>query len=60
VQQFEAIGCDQLIFGALNNTLPVDVVMESIETFGNTVIPQFDKDPKHSTTRQREEQLAAR
>ena len=29
-------------------------VLRSIETFGKHVLPQFDKDPVHSTTRQRE------
>ena len=28
-----------------------------METFGKHVLPQFDKDPVHSTTRQREAQL---
>jgi hypothetical protein len=35
-------------------------VLRSIELFGKKVIPHFDKDPVHSTTRQREAALAAR
>jgi hypothetical protein len=31
-----------------------ETVIESMELFGKEVIPQFDKDPVHSTTRQRE------
>ena len=50
-------GADQLIFGVLNNTLPLEVAQESIETFGREVIPAFDSDPVHSTTRQREAQV---
>ena len=30
---------------------------EAYETFGKYVLPEFDKDPVHSTTRQREAQL---
>jgi hypothetical protein len=47
-----------LIFGVLNNTLPLEVAQESLETFGEQVIPAFDPTPVHSTTRQREEQLS--
>ena len=35
-------------------------VLRSIETFGKHVLPKFDKDPMHSTTRQRQAALAAR
>jgi hypothetical protein len=35
-------------------------VRESIETFGKHVLPKFDKDPVHSTRRQREAYLAAK
>ena len=33
--------------------------IEAVETFGAQVLPQFDTDPIHSTTRQREAQVAA-
>ncbi|HZJ28223.1 MAG TPA: LLM class flavin-dependent oxidoreductase [Acidimicrobiia bacterium] len=56
VTRWEEAGADQLIFGVLNNTLDVDIAIESIETFGRDVIPAFDRDPVHRTTRQREEQ----
>ena len=36
-----------------------DVCEEAVETFGKHVLPQFDKDPVHSTTRQREAQVGA-
>jgi len=54
VQQYVDIGCDQIIFGIVGNSLPADVGIESMETFGEHVIPRFDTDPVHRTTRQRE------
>jgi alkanesulfonate monooxygenase SsuD/methylene tetrahydromethanopterin reductase-like flavin-dependent oxidoreductase (luciferase family) len=59
IQSYADIGCDQLIFGTQNNNLPIEITAESLETFGKYVIPQFDKDPVHSTTRYREAALAA-
>jgi alkanesulfonate monooxygenase SsuD/methylene tetrahydromethanopterin reductase-like flavin-dependent oxidoreductase (luciferase family) len=56
VAGYEAVGADQLVFGMLSTTMPIDVAVEAVETFGKHVIPQFDKDPEHSTTRQRREQ----
>jgi alkanesulfonate monooxygenase SsuD/methylene tetrahydromethanopterin reductase-like flavin-dependent oxidoreductase (luciferase family) len=53
VDRWRDAGADQLIYGILNNTLPLEVAVESIETFGREVIPAYDKDPEHSTTRQR-------
>ena len=57
IQQYVDIGCDQIIYGILNNTLPLEVAQQSMETFGKHVIPRFDTDPVHSTTRQREAQI---
>jgi alkanesulfonate monooxygenase SsuD/methylene tetrahydromethanopterin reductase-like flavin-dependent oxidoreductase (luciferase family) len=54
VQKYADIGCDQLIFGILASTQPQEVAIESAETFGRLVIPRFDADPVHSTTRMRE------
>jgi hypothetical protein len=59
VQRWRDAGADQLIFGVLNNTLPLEIAQESIELFGREVIPAFDTDPVHSTTRQREAQVGA-
>jgi alkanesulfonate monooxygenase SsuD/methylene tetrahydromethanopterin reductase-like flavin-dependent oxidoreductase (luciferase family) len=53
---YEAIGADQLTFGMLSTTMPVEVAIEAVETFGRHVLPVFDTDPVHSTTRQREAQ----
>jgi alkanesulfonate monooxygenase SsuD/methylene tetrahydromethanopterin reductase-like flavin-dependent oxidoreductase (luciferase family) len=58
VERWQGAGADQLIFGMLDNTLPVEIAQESIEIFGRDIVPAFDKDPDvHSTTRQREAQI---
>ena len=54
LRRWEAIGVDQLTFSPTTNTLPTEVVAASMELFGREVIPQFDTDPVHSTTRYRE------
>jgi alkanesulfonate monooxygenase SsuD/methylene tetrahydromethanopterin reductase-like flavin-dependent oxidoreductase (luciferase family) len=59
VQMYADIGCDQLIFGLLASTQPQEVALHTIELFGAQVIPRFDTDPVHSTTRMREAALAA-
>ena len=41
----------------LSTTMPVEVAVEAVETFGRHLIPAYDKDPVHSTTRQREQQV---
>jgi alkanesulfonate monooxygenase SsuD/methylene tetrahydromethanopterin reductase-like flavin-dependent oxidoreductase (luciferase family) len=58
VQNFADTGADQLVFGMLSTTMPVEIAIEAVETFGKHLIPAFDKDPVHSTTRQREAQLS--
>ena len=58
VERYQATGADQLTFGMLSSTMPVEIAIEAVETFGQQIIPAFDKDPVHSTTRQREAQLA--
>jgi alkanesulfonate monooxygenase SsuD/methylene tetrahydromethanopterin reductase-like flavin-dependent oxidoreductase (luciferase family) len=59
-RRYADAGADQLVFGMLSTTMPVEVAIEAVETFGKHVIPQFDTDPVHRTTRQREQWLAAR
>jgi alkanesulfonate monooxygenase SsuD/methylene tetrahydromethanopterin reductase-like flavin-dependent oxidoreductase (luciferase family) len=49
---YERTGVDQVSFGVPQN-LAHDDCLELIETFGKYVIPEFDKDPVHSTTRHR-------
>jgi alkanesulfonate monooxygenase SsuD/methylene tetrahydromethanopterin reductase-like flavin-dependent oxidoreductase (luciferase family) len=50
---YEATGVDQLSFG-FPNDLSHDEAEEVIELFGTKVIPEFDSDPVHSTTRYRD------
>jgi alkanesulfonate monooxygenase SsuD/methylene tetrahydromethanopterin reductase-like flavin-dependent oxidoreductase (luciferase family) len=60
VKAYEDAGADQVVFGMLSTTMPIEVAVEAVETFGKHVIPQFDKDKVHSTTRQREAFVAKR
>ena len=60
IDLYEALGVDQLIYAPLTLTLDQKHVLRSLETFGTHVLPRFDRDPMHSTTRQREAALAAR
>ncbi len=57
VQKYADIGADQLTFGMLSTTMPIEIAVESVENFGKHVLPHYDKDPVHSTTRQREAQV---
>ncbi|MHB8329972.1 MAG: LLM class flavin-dependent oxidoreductase [Acidimicrobiales bacterium] len=57
IQRFADTGADQLSFGMLSSSMPIEVCEEAVATFGKHVLPQFDKDPIHSTTRQREAQI---
>jgi alkanesulfonate monooxygenase SsuD/methylene tetrahydromethanopterin reductase-like flavin-dependent oxidoreductase (luciferase family) len=54
IRKWEDIGADQLCFSPTTNNLSSEVVIESMELFGKEVLPQFDKDPVHRTTRSRE------
>ena len=60
IRIWEQLGVDQLIFSPLTMAMDQKDVLRSIETFGRHVIPQFDTDPVHRTTRQREAALAKR
>ena len=60
VQDYQDAGADQVVFGMLSTTMPIDVALEAVETFGTHVLPEFDRDPVHSTTRHREAHVAAR
>ena len=52
-QAYQDIGCDQVAFG-MPVQLPMEYALETIKLFGDHVIPKFDKDPQHSTTKYRE------
>jgi alkanesulfonate monooxygenase SsuD/methylene tetrahydromethanopterin reductase-like flavin-dependent oxidoreductase (luciferase family) len=54
VSRFDHIDIDQLAFGVPAEGLHPDEQLEMIEVFGKQVIPEFDRDPAHSTDRFRE------
>jgi alkanesulfonate monooxygenase SsuD/methylene tetrahydromethanopterin reductase-like flavin-dependent oxidoreductase (luciferase family) len=50
LRAFEDIGVDQVVFGFPNH-LSKEEALECLEVFGTQVIPHFDPDPVHRTTR---------
>src|SRR5207237_805286 len=54
IQKYADAGVDQVVFGLLSSNMERDLASETIETFGKHVLPAFDKDKVHRTTRQRE------
>jgi len=55
IAKYNDVGCDQLVFGVPSDGLTHDEVLECIELFGDKVIPEYDPDPVHSTTRARQQ-----
>jgi alkanesulfonate monooxygenase SsuD/methylene tetrahydromethanopterin reductase-like flavin-dependent oxidoreductase (luciferase family) len=53
VERYVSTGADQLSFGMLSTSISLENCQEAVETFGKHVLPQFDKDPVHLTTKQR-------
>jgi len=51
--RYQDVGCDQVVFGVPGEGLHHDEIIEMLEVFGEQVIPEFDRDPVHSTTRYR-------
>jgi alkanesulfonate monooxygenase SsuD/methylene tetrahydromethanopterin reductase-like flavin-dependent oxidoreductase (luciferase family) len=56
LRKWEAIGMDQLTFGVPFGQTR-EQVMQSLALFGDEVIPAFDTDPVHRTTRMRNGEL---
>ena len=54
VERYHTVGCDQVVFGLPGDGMEHEEVLEMLELFGTKVIPEFDLDPVHSTTRYRE------
>ena len=54
IRKWVDVGFDQLTFSPTTNTLDTQVIVDSMELFGREVLPRFDKDPEHSTTRYRD------
>jgi alkanesulfonate monooxygenase SsuD/methylene tetrahydromethanopterin reductase-like flavin-dependent oxidoreductase (luciferase family) len=52
--RYQAVGCDQVVFGMPGEGIEHEEILEMLELFGDVVIPEFDRDPVHSTTRYRE------
>ena len=51
VQKYVDIGADQLILSPSGTQLPFETAVATTELFGKEVIPQFDTDPEHRTSR---------
>ena len=58
IAKYQDVGCDQLVFGIPNEGFEHEEVLEMIELFGTKVIPNFDTDPEHRTTRFRRDRQA--
>jgi alkanesulfonate monooxygenase SsuD/methylene tetrahydromethanopterin reductase-like flavin-dependent oxidoreductase (luciferase family) len=53
LERYAMTGADQIAFGMLSSSMSIDSCVEAVETFGKHVLPTFDKDPEHRTTKQR-------
>ena len=53
LQAYQDVGCTQVTFGTPDEGFAHEQVLEMIEVFGQQVIPEFDTDPEHSTTKYR-------
>jgi alkanesulfonate monooxygenase SsuD/methylene tetrahydromethanopterin reductase-like flavin-dependent oxidoreductase (luciferase family) len=53
IKRYQDVGTDQLVFGIPNEGFHHEEVLEMIEVVGDQVLPNYDKDPVHSTTRMR-------
>jgi alkanesulfonate monooxygenase SsuD/methylene tetrahydromethanopterin reductase-like flavin-dependent oxidoreductase (luciferase family) len=54
VQRWVDIGADQICFSPTTSNMNQDDIIRSMELFGKEVIPQFDTDPVHRSTRMRQ------
>ncbi len=59
IRRWEEIGIDQLCFSPTTSNLTTEQITSSLELFGKEVLPQFDTDPIHRTTRFRDAALTA-
>lgn len=53
LEAYQSVGCDQVVFGLPIEGMRHDEIEELLEVFGDEVIPEYDGDPVHSTTRYR-------
>jgi alkanesulfonate monooxygenase SsuD/methylene tetrahydromethanopterin reductase-like flavin-dependent oxidoreductase (luciferase family) len=59
LQKWADIGVDQLIMGPSGSVYPHELLEKTVKLFGDEVIPRFDTDPEHSTSRFRREAAGA-
>lgn len=57
VVRYQQVGCDQVVFGLPGEGMAHEEILEMLELFGDKVIPEFDNDPTHSTTRYRQQAI---
>ncbi|MHB8511666.1 MAG: LLM class flavin-dependent oxidoreductase [Actinomycetota bacterium] len=50
IRKYESVGADQIVFG-MPVDMPIEAALESIRLFGKHVLPKFDTDPEHRTSR---------
>jgi alkanesulfonate monooxygenase SsuD/methylene tetrahydromethanopterin reductase-like flavin-dependent oxidoreductase (luciferase family) len=53
LERYADVPTDQLVFNVPNEGFTHEETLESLEVFGNQVIPNFDLDPIHSTAKMR-------
>ncbi|HEY1740447.1 MAG TPA: LLM class flavin-dependent oxidoreductase, partial [Acidimicrobiia bacterium] len=53
LKKWEAVGVDQLIMGPSGTVYPHELVAHTVALFGDEVIPRYDTDREHSTSRYR-------
>jgi len=59
IQKWVDIGVDQIIMGPSGSVYPHELLERTIKLFGDEVIPRFDTDPEHSTSRYRRSAAAS-
>jgi alkanesulfonate monooxygenase SsuD/methylene tetrahydromethanopterin reductase-like flavin-dependent oxidoreductase (luciferase family) len=59
LQKWVDIGVDQVIMGPSGSTYSHELLDRTVTLFGDEVIPRFDTDPEHSTSRYRSEAAAS-
>ena len=53
IKKYDEVGADQIVFG-LPVDMPLEAAIESVTLFGKHVLPHFDKDPVHRSTKFRD------
>jgi alkanesulfonate monooxygenase SsuD/methylene tetrahydromethanopterin reductase-like flavin-dependent oxidoreductase (luciferase family) len=53
LQKWVDIGVDQIIMGPSGSVYPHELLERAVKLFGDEVIPRFDTEPEHSTSRYR-------